>query len=114
MAVFSHVENFRSVPPLCCLGLVDHWVALCLGPLAIWVLVSGLDDLTVALACLGRWIIGRFSQGSSELPPDDAALDAIPQKQIAVFIPLWQEHQVIRRMLEHNLAANRYGRVDFF
>lgn len=96
------------------MGLVDHWVALCLGPLAIWVLVSGLDDLTVAAACLGRWIVGRIAHGKAEQPPDDAALDRVPRKPIAVFIPLWHEHQVIRRMLEHNLAANRYDRVDFF
>lgn len=87
---------------------------MCLEPLAIWVLVSGLDDLAVALACLSRWIIGRLSHGRSERPPDDAALDAIPRKQIAVFVPLWQEQHVIRRMLEHNLAANRYPCVDFF
>ena len=96
------------------MGLVDRWVALCLGPLAVWVLVSGLDDLAVALACLGRWLAGRLAHGITEQPPDDAALDAIPEKHIAVFIPLWHEHQVIRRMLEHNLAANRYERIDFF
>src|SRR5205807_2675255 len=35
-------------------------------------------------------------------------------KRIAVFVPLWREHNVIRHMIEHNLMSNRYGPYDFF
>jgi adsorption protein B len=31
-----------------------------------------------------------------------------------VFVPLWREHEVIRRMVEHNLSAIEYVEFDFF
>jgi adsorption protein B len=36
------------------------------------------------------------------------------ERRIAILVPLWHEHAVIGRMLEHNLAAIRYARYDFF
>ena len=29
-------------------------------------------------------------------------------------MPLWREHNVVRKMIEHNLAAHGYERCDFF
>src|ERR1019366_6009356 len=36
------------------------------------------------------------------------------ERPIAVFVPLWCEHAVISRMLEHNLAAIQYRNYHFF
>src|SRR4051794_18683402 len=80
---------------------------------AIWVLISGLDDLFLDLAFLARWISLVLS-GRRTRAPTEAELRQAPQRRIAVFVPLWREHKVIRHMIEHNLMANRYGNYDFF
>jgi adsorption protein B len=33
---------------------------------------------------------------------------------MAIFVPLWREHRVIRHMVEHNVAAQKYRNYDFF
>jgi adsorption protein B len=45
-------------------------------------------------------------------PPGDRQLASAPLRRVALLIPLWKEHKVIRNMLEHNLAAIRYSRYD--
>ena len=82
--------------------------AACLVVLALWVLLSGLDDLFLQLALLFR--------RSAGLPrwPSEAQLNRAHPKRIAIFVPLWHEHRVIERMLEHNLAASGYDSFDFF
>src|SRR6185503_2591868 len=81
---------------------------------AVWVLLSGLDDLFLDLACLCRWFV-TVGLGRRCIPaPTDAELTSAPRKRIAVFVPLWREHTVIRSMIEHNLAAHGYERCDFF
>ncbi len=91
----------------------DRWVAGSLIPLVIWVLISGLDDLVLDLAFLYSWIREKYWGGGVILPSEDD-LDSAPRGRIAVFVPLWHEHQVIERMLEHNIAANKYDCYDFF
>ncbi|HJT86367.1 MAG TPA: glycosyl transferase family protein [Bryobacteraceae bacterium] len=78
----------------------------CLIPLALWILVSGIDDLFIALVFLlprrrFRW-------------PTDAQLERAPERRIAILVPLWKEHRVIGQMLEHNLAAIRYTNYEIF
>ena len=81
---------------------------------AIWLLLSGLDDLFLDLACLCRWFVS-VRLGRHCIPaPTEAELAGAPRKRIAVFVPLWREHNVIRSMIEHNLAAHGYERCDFF
>jgi adsorption protein B len=94
--------------------VLDRWVALCLAPLALWILLNGLDDLVLDLACFWSWLAVRFSKTAQFRRPTEAELDAVPQKRIAIFVPLWREHRVIQKMLEHNAAANRYRNYDFF
>jgi adsorption protein B len=85
---------------------LDHWIALGLAPLAIWILLSGLDDLFVAVVSLRR---------RRSFPwPADPLLDAVPEWRIAILVPLWREHAVIGRMIEHNLSVLRYSRYDVF
>ncbi len=89
--------------------MLDRWAAVILVPLAIWVLVSGLDDLLIDLAWLYRTLF-RLSPP----PPTEAQLTDGLQRRIAIFVPLWKEHRVIRRMVEHNIAAQKYTNYDFF
>ncbi|MEO7651555.1 MAG: glycosyltransferase, partial [Bryobacteraceae bacterium] len=83
-------------------------------PLAIWISISSLDDLMLDLACLYFWITARL-RGRNRVPtPTQADLQRTPHRRIAIFVPLWHEAHVIRKMVEHNLASTRYDRYDFF
>ena len=86
---------------------LDHSVLMFLVPLAIWILVSGLDDLLISLV----YVVGgqrRFDW------PTERELDQAPERRIAILVPLWNEHRVIGQMLERNLSAIRYGNYDVF
>jgi len=96
------------------MSVLDSWVAASLAPFALWILVSSLDDLVLDLALLWQWVRRRFFSASGVPVPTPAELDRIPEKRIAVFVPLWREHRVIARMLEHNIAAIRYRNYHFF
>jgi adsorption protein B len=73
----------------------------------VWILLSGLDDLYISAV----YILSRRRQ----FPwPDGAALQAKTERRIAVFVPLWHEHQVIGEMLDHNLASIHYADFDIF
>ncbi len=73
--------------------------------LAVWVLISGLDDLFVYTVYF--WRRARLNS----VPGPDPSL---PEKPIAIWVPLWKEDAVIERMLDHNRAAIRYGNHRFF
>ena len=85
----------------------DAWVAVCLIPLAVWILLSGLDDLWID-AVFVRLLHRPFSW------PDEAVLAAATQRRIAILVPLWHEHAVIGAMLRHNLSVIQYANYDFF
>jgi adsorption protein B len=86
---------------------LDHWVAKLLVPLAVWILLSGLDDLFIAVT----WLAVRRRR----FPwPDDGDLTCAPERRIAILVPLWREHRVIGRMLEHNLSVIRYSNYGIF
>ena len=101
--------NLRLILPR-----VDGAVAVCLVALAVWVLVNGLDDLVLDIACACSWLAAKFSRRAAFRTPSEAELDSVPQQRIAVFVPLWKEHRVIQKMVEHNLAVNRYRNWDIF
>ncbi len=90
---------------------IDSLAALCLVLLAAAAVVSGLDDLVLDLWLAGNWLRRRL--GISTCLPTDLPAGESEQK-IAVFLPLWREHSVVGRMLEHNLAGIRYANYDFF
>jgi adsorption protein B len=87
------------------LSHADAWVAACLAPAALAVLVSGLDDLALNAICLWAW-----ARGKSKPKPCESGTE----KHIAVFVPLWHEYQVIAGMVEHNVAAIDYDNYHFF
>jgi adsorption protein B len=76
-------------------------------PVAIWIVISGLDDFFITLTWFGMrryrfpWPTARAARRAAERP-------------IAVFVPLWHEHSVIGRMLQHNLAAIQYDNYQIF
>src|SRR5947209_571716 len=85
-----------------------------LAPLGLYILFSGLDDLFIDAVwlyfSLRGWLFGRRRIAL----PDENELSVIPQKRIAIFVPLWREDEVIGQMLAHNVAAIRYQSYDFF
>jgi adsorption protein B len=46
--------------------------------------------------------------------PADSDLEETSERRIGVLVPLWREHAVIGRMLEHNLSVLRYSNYDVF
>src|SRR5574341_674757 len=93
---------------------LDSWVAACLLPLALWILISGLDDLAVDLICLGDWLRRRPRRAPPVPLPEEHQLDQAREAPIAILIPLWREHRVIGSMIEHNLAAIHYRNYELF
>jgi adsorption protein B len=76
-------------------------------PVAVWIAISGLDDLFITLV--------GFAASWFRFPwPSDAELCRAAERPIAVFVPLWHEDAVIGQMLEHNLAAIQYRNYHFF
>ena len=92
----------------------DQAVLWLLAPLAVAVLLSGLDDLAIDVVWLAAWIKRKVRPAASLFPPGPRQLESAPRQRIAVLVPLWQEHAVIGRMLEHNFAAIRYADYDIF
>ena len=86
---------------------LDRFLAACLAPLAVWILLSGLDDVFINLACVFSWR-RRFQW------PAVSDLDSSPERRIAILLPLWREDGVIEQMLDRNLAAIRYGDYEIF
>ena len=86
---------------------LDRAIVWSLVPLAVIFILSGLDDLVIDVA----WIVARLRRrGCHLLRPTPGAAE----RRIAILVPLWKEHAVIARMLEHNLASLRYGDYHFF
>src|SRR5713226_5113526 len=77
-------------------------------------LLSSLDDFFIDLAYLYRWFVTRCLLHRRIHIPTALELGRAPRKRIAIFVPLWGEYQVIRNMIEHNLAVSRYDQADFF
>jgi len=91
-------------------GLLDAEVARCLFPLALIILISGLDDLALDAVYLWAWLCRRLPASTAVSVPGDKA----SEKTIAIFVPLWHEYAVIAGMVEHNVAAIRYKNYHFF
>ncbi len=84
----------------------DAFVAACLFPASVAILISGLDDMVLNIICLWTRLRGRRVKQLDQSP--------LPEKLIAIFVPLWHEHVVIGGMVEHNVAAIDYDNYHFF
>ncbi|MEJ7608260.1 MAG: glycosyl transferase family protein [Bryobacteraceae bacterium] len=82
------------------------WLLL---PLAVWSLLTGIDDLIIDLAALLAWLSCR--RRAAVTP---ANLRAEPERPIAIFIPCWQESEVIARMIQQNTQAIDYRNYQVF
>lgn len=82
--------------------------------LALYFLVSGLDDLSVDLRLVWDWLRRRWARSSKPQLPELAQLRSEPQRRIAIMVPLWQESQVVRAMVETNLSQIEYRDYAFF
>jgi bacteriophage N4 adsorption protein B len=98
----------------------DAWVARCLFPLAIVILVSALDDLALDCVCLWAWLKHRLPTGvtgrAATVSPIQGPREPVSrtEKRIAIFVPLWHEHAVVAGMVEHNVSAINYSNYHFF
>jgi bacteriophage N4 adsorption protein B len=79
------------------------WLVL----LAVWMVLSGLDDLFIGL----HFLLARRPRVRR---PSKEDLAACSQRSIAILVPLWHEDRVIGRMLDHNLSAIRYSNYHIF
>ena len=86
---------------------LDRWFLVILAPMALWILISGIDDLFITAVFL-------FSRRPRFRWPSPEELDGCPERRIAILVPLWKEHGVIGQMLERNLAGLRYRNYDLF
>jgi adsorption protein B len=96
------------------LAAVDRLALAALVPLAVAILLSGLDDLIVDAAWAWLWLRSKLRPAASLFPPGPRQLEAARKARVAILVPLWREHEVIGRMLEHNLGAIRYPDYHFF
>ena len=93
---------------------VDAAIVAMLAPLAAALLISGLDDLVIDAAWAISWLGEKLRPAAKLWPPGPRQLDSAPRLSIAIIVPLWDEHEVIARMLEHNLASIRYTEYHIF
>jgi adsorption protein B len=101
-----------GIPPW--LEPADRLLLAILAPLAAALLLSGLDDLVVDMAWAWLWLRSRLRPAARLFPPGPRQLESAPRRAIAILIPLWNEQDVIGRMLEHNLASIRYSCYHVF
>jgi adsorption protein B len=70
--------------------------------------------LMVDLAWGWAWLKARLRPEPKLFPPGVRQLEAAPRRRIAILLPLWREHAVVGRMLEHTLSAIRYEDYEIF
>lgn len=92
----------------------DHVVASVLAPLAIWVLLNGVDDCVLDAACAYQWLCARLSKDAEAAFPDASELAGVPERRMAIFVASWHEHSVLQRMVERNMGSQEYSNFDFF
>lgn len=89
--------------------LLDSTALAVASPIAVFILISGFDDLLIDFVWLWQTICSQFRPH-----PQLATIATLPQKRIAIIIPAWHEYGVIQQMLEHNAVAIEYENYDFF
>jgi len=72
-------------------------------------LVTGLDDLFVDLVA---WI--KKLRPAPLTGTELEGMEALPEKKIAIFVPAWQEGDIIEKMLRGNIGTIQYRRYHFF
>jgi bacteriophage N4 adsorption protein B len=77
---------------------------------AFWFIVSAIDEVCIDLTWLWLRLTGRAKSGVVPPGSSEGALSG----RIAVFVPAWQEANVLGAMIAHTLAAWRHGELSVF
>ena len=85
---------------------LDRLIAEVLAPLAVWVFISGLDDLFLDISYLYFRLTDHRKTSSSAQSLENSANR--PQRKITLMVPCWREDEVIEQMLDHNLSEIDY------
>jgi len=81
---------------------------------AVAFLLSGIDDLFIDLFYWTRELYRKVVLRKQIHPITQADLAKVPEKWAAVWIPAWQEHEVIDKMLLNTLESLDYRNYDIF
>jgi adsorption protein B len=84
---------------------MDSWTGGSFALLLCWILLNGIDDLFIGLVWL---FLPQRSEHSFTSKP------GVPERRTAIFVPLWQEHRVIERMVAQNTGSIHYANYDIF
>ncbi len=86
---------------------IDWLVAELLIPLAVWVCISGLDDIFLDFQFAWHWLRGRIRATKW-------AGRGAPRPHMALLIPCWREEAVLEGMLERNSASISCPQCDIW
>ena len=80
---------------------------------AVFLFLSGLDDIFIDMYYWFHHLFARkkFNKYTFDSPEK---LHSVPEKPIAIFVPAWQEFDVIDRMLLNACRTIQYKNYDFF
>ena len=83
-------------------------------PVAVWIVISGLDDLFVDLVYYIRTGYRAIFRRHLIRPMTRKQLNACPEKPIAIMIPAWNESDVIDKMLLNTVTTLDYKNYHVF
>lgn len=79
------------------------------------VFVSGIDDIAYDFAFAAMWISRRFSKDrDSHYRVIREELEAMPERQAAIMVPLWREADVVGQMIDHAIDVLNYENYTIF
>lgn len=81
---------------------------------AVAILISGLDDLLIDALYWSRRLALRLGWQRQEPQPTAEALQALPERYLAIMVPAWKEADVIASMVENTLRTLDYQRYAVF
>jgi adsorption protein B len=86
------------------LEFIDGLILRLLPAVAVWLLLSGLDDLFIDALALRQWL----NRGPAR------PMKPRRERRIAIFVPAWDESAVLGDMLRHNFATIDYSNYVIF
>jgi bacteriophage N4 adsorption protein B len=81
---------------------------------AVSFLLSGIDDLFVDVYYWLRAVYRRIFVRSKIRSVSESDLSSAKEKWIAIWVPAWNEHEVIDKMLENTIESLTYQNYDIF
>lgn len=81
---------------------------------AIIILLSSIDDFYVDLQYWTLTLRRAFRRNRFGLPAKAGDLDKRPEQAIAIFVPAWQESEVIGKMIANTMRAQHYKNFHIF